>query len=67
MYKRQPEKAPKLIDLQREMENNNDVSLTALQPFVNRFQTYVSSLLKSELGSVKRERDDDDESASLDF
>lgn len=62
-----PEKAPKLIDLQTEMEKNNDVSLTALQPFINQFQAYVSSLLKNELGSVKREREDDDEPASLDF
>ncbi|CAI4407172.1 CEI_1a_G0027110.mRNA.1.CDS.1 [Saccharomyces cerevisiae] len=62
-----PEKAPKLIDLQTEMEKNNDVSLTALQPFINQFQAYVSSLLKNELGSVKRERENDDEPASLDF
>lgn len=61
-----PEKAPKLIVLQNEMEkSNNNVSETSLQPFLDYFQSYVSQLLKHELGSVKREREEDVK--SLDF
>ncbi|EDO14627.1 hypothetical protein Kpol_322p4 [Vanderwaltozyma polyspora DSM 70294] len=66
-----PDAAPKLIKLQSEMEsNNNDVEQTSLQPFIEIFQKFVNQVIKNEIGSVKRERDEDgydDDKTKLEF
>ncbi|QLG73782.1 hypothetical protein HG535_0F02930 [Zygotorulaspora mrakii] len=60
------EDAPRLIDLQIEMErNNNNVEKTSLQPFIENFQRYTNQLMKQELGSIKRERVEEQD--ALDF
>ena len=54
-----PRDAPKLLDLQNEMEkNNNEVKMTSLEPFIEHFQTYVSKVIKDEDVTRKRERED---------
>ena len=51
------EDAPKLIDLQNEMESNgNNVEKTSLQPFIENFQKYANRIMKHEIGTIKRER-----------
>lgn len=56
-----PGDAPRLIDLQNEMESNGgDVSKTALQPYLETFQRKVNQLMKEELGNVKRDREETD-------
>ncbi|KAM3162012.1 DNA primase [Lachancea thermotolerans] len=55
-----PSNAPKLIELQREMEaNGNKVENTSLQPFLDQFQQFVNQVTRKELASAKREREDD--------
>lgn len=57
-----PSKAPKLIDLQSEMDvGNHDVSRTSLQAFLDAFQKQINKLVKEELSGVKRNREEDDE------
>lgn len=62
-----PEKAPKLISLQHQMDsNNNDVEKTSLQPYLEYFAKYVSNLIKQELSSQKRDREEEQQ-PSIDF
>ncbi|GAV54146.1 hypothetical protein ZYGR_0AK06480 [Zygosaccharomyces rouxii] len=62
-----PSKAPRLIDLQSEMElRNHDISKTSLQPFLDAFQKQINKLVKEELSSVKRDREED-EDQTVDF
>lgn len=62
-----PEKAPKLIVLQQEMESKDrKIESTSLQPYLELFSKHVSKVVKDELSSQKRERDNDDHN-SLDF
>ncbi|CDO92543.1 unnamed protein product [Kluyveromyces dobzhanskii CBS 2104] len=62
-----PEMAPKLITLQNEMDTcNNQVEQTSLQPFLDLFTKYVNTMVKQELSSQKREREEESKQ-SLDF
>lgn len=62
-----PEMAPKLITLQNEMESNgNQVEKTSLQPYLELFSKYVQTILKQEITSQKREREEDSKQ-SIDF
>lgn len=62
-----PEMAPKLIKLQNEMDtNDNQVQRTSLQPYLDMFGKYVNKLVKQELSSQKRDREEDIKS-SIDF
>lgn len=55
-----PSDAPKLIQLQGEMEaGGNKVENTSLQPFLDQFQHFVNQITKKELASAKREREND--------
>ncbi|SCV06011.1 LANO_0H20142g1_1 [Lachancea nothofagi CBS 11611] len=55
-----PSDAPKLIQLQSEMETNgNRIESTSLQPFLDQFQQFVNQVTKRELASSKREREDE--------
>ena len=57
-----PADAPKLLKLQQEMEQNgNKVEETSLQPFLEHFNKFVNKLMKQELNSLKRERDEGQE------
>ncbi|SCU94734.1 LAME_0F08922g1_1 [Lachancea meyersii CBS 8951] len=54
-----PSHAPKLIQLQREMESNeNQIEKTSLQPFLDQFQQFVNQVMKKELVGAKREREE---------
>lgn len=56
-----------MIDLQSEMElRNHDISKTSLQPFLDAFQKQINKLVKEELSSVKRDREED-EDQTVDF
>ncbi|SCU80187.1 LADA_0B05556g1_1 [Lachancea dasiensis] len=55
-----PNDAPKLIQLQTEMESNeNQIEKTSLQPYLDQFQRFVNQVVKNELASIKREREDE--------
>lgn len=57
-----PADAPKLLKLQQEMEQTgNKVEETSLQPFLEHFNKFVNKLMKQELNSLKRERDEGQE------
>ena len=63
-----PTDAPKLIQLQEEMEKvNNNIEKTSLQPFIEVFQKFVNQVIKNELGSIKREREEADDESKLEF
>lgn len=62
-----PDQAPRLVDLQKEMEEKgNNVENTSLQPFIEFFQQHVNKIMKHDMGTVKRERAEEGK-ASLDF
>ncbi|CCH57890.1 hypothetical protein TBLA_0A00900 [Henningerozyma blattae CBS 6284] len=56
-----PELAPKLINIQHEMEDNgNNIDKTSLKPYIDIFSEYVNELMASEENnSLKREREED--------
>ncbi|SCU84072.1 LAFA_0D07910g1_1 [Lachancea sp. 'fantastica'] len=55
-----PSDAPKLINLQNELESNeNKVERTSLQPFLDQFQQFVNQVIKKELSGAKREREEE--------
>lgn len=57
----EPEQAPKLLQLQQEMtENNDNVKETSLQKFIDHFETFVNQMIEhNEIEpSKKREYDD---------
>ncbi|SCU78989.1 LAMI_0A06854g1_1 [Lachancea mirantina] len=55
-----PSDAPKLFVLEQEMEaNGNNVEATSLEPYLKQFSTFVNALMKKEIFSKKRNREDD--------
>ncbi|CCD26331.1 DNA primase subunit PRI1 NDAI_0H01570 [Naumovozyma dairenensis CBS 421] len=52
-----PECAPKLIDLQNEIEKDHNSEKTTLQPFIEKFQIFVNSVINHEVENVKRGHD----------
>lgn len=51
-----PSLAPKLIDLQEEIESKgSSINSTSLQPFIDHFKSFVDSVVKHESGAIKRE------------
>ncbi|AMD21929.1 HFR074Wp [Eremothecium sinecaudum] len=62
-----PSDAPKLITLQREMEQNgNNADETSLKPFISIFNSHVSAVMKTEISFRKREREDGNDE-NMDF
>lgn len=56
-----PADAPKLLDLQNEMElNGGDVTKTALQPYLEAFQKRVNQVVKQDVSNMKRSREKTD-------
>lgn len=52
-----PDDAPKLIDLQNEMENNNEqLSKTSLEPFLDYFNKYVNQVMDHNINDNSQEK-----------